>query len=76
MVERTLHATLLREPRRPVSGAEIAAVADADARENYELLIAWRDHLLAYPTIEAAYLALVRRGPARRRRCFSINLST
>ena len=65
VVERTLHATLLAEPRRPVSGAEIAAVADADARENYELLIAWRDHLLAYPTIEAAYLALVRRGAGK-----------
>jgi hypothetical protein len=39
VVERTLRA-LLGEPRRPVSGAEIAAVSDADAREFYELLIA------------------------------------
>jgi hypothetical protein len=65
VVERTLRATLLAEPRRPVTAAEIAAVADADARENYELLIAWRDHLLAYPTIEAAYLALVRQGTGK-----------
>jgi Family of unknown function (DUF6352) len=62
VVERTLHAALLAEPRRPVAAKEIAAVADADARENYELLIAWRNHLLAHPTIEAAYLALVRGG--------------
>jgi hypothetical protein len=65
VVERTLHATLLAEPRRPVAPTEIAAVADADARENYELLMAWRDHLLAHPTIEAAYLALVRRGAGK-----------
>ena len=62
VVERTLHAALLAEPRRAIAAAEIAAIADADARENYELLLAWRDHLLAHPTIEAAYLALVRRG--------------
>jgi hypothetical protein len=65
VVERTLRAALLVQPRRPVAAAEIAAVADADARENYELLIAWRDHLLAYPTIEAAYLALVRKGTGK-----------
>jgi hypothetical protein len=65
VVERTLHTALLADPRRPVSDAEIAALADADARENYELLIAWRNHLLAYPTIEAVYLALVRGGVGR-----------
>ena len=53
VVERTLHAALLADPRRPVMAAEVAAVADADARENYELLLAWRDHLMTYPTIEA-----------------------
>jgi hypothetical protein len=62
MVERTLHAALLAEPRRPVSADEISAIADHDARENYQLLINWRDHLLAHPTLEAAYVALVRRG--------------
>jgi hypothetical protein len=61
-VERTLHAALLAEPRRPVSAGEIAAIEDADARENWERLIAFRDHLLAHPTLEAAYLALVRKG--------------
>jgi Family of unknown function (DUF6352) len=64
VVERTLHAALLADPRRPVSKSDIAAIVDPDARENYELLIAWRDHLLAYPTIEAAYLALARSGAA------------
>src|SRR4029077_1918545 len=34
-VERTLHAALLADPRRPVEAAEVAAIADADARENW-----------------------------------------
>lgn len=61
-VERTLHAALLAEPRRPVAANDIAAIADADARENWQLLIEFRDHLLRHPTMEAAYLALARRG--------------
>jgi hypothetical protein len=62
VVEHTLHAALLADPRRPISNSDIAAIADPDARENYALLIAWRDHLLAHPTIEAAYLALAHSG--------------
>ena len=61
-VERTLHAALLAEPRRPVAASDVAAIADADARENWQLLIDFRDHLLRHPTLEAAYLALARRG--------------
>ena len=36
VVERTLHAALLADPRRPVGAADIAAIADADARENWD----------------------------------------
>jgi len=61
-VERTLHAALLAEPRRPVAPTDIAAIADADARENWQLLIGFRDHLLRHRTLEAAYLALARDG--------------
>ena len=61
-VERTLHAALLNEPRRPVSAAEIAEIADADARENWQVMLTFRDHLVAHRTIEAAYIDLVRRG--------------
>jgi hypothetical protein len=63
--ERKLHAALLADPRHPVSRSDMTAITDADARENYELLIAWRDHLLAHPTVEAAYLALARGGAGR-----------
>jgi hypothetical protein len=61
-VERALHAALLADPRAPVSASDIAAIADADARENWQLLIAFRDHLLRHKTLEAAYVDLVRRG--------------
>jgi hypothetical protein len=60
--EHRLHASLLAEPRRPVAAEEIAAVADADARENWQLMVAFRDQLLRHATLEAAYLDLVRRG--------------
>jgi Family of unknown function (DUF6352) len=65
VVEKTLHAALLADPRRPVEAADIKAIADADARENWELMIGFRDLLLAHPTLEAAYLALMRRGAGR-----------
>ena len=58
--ERALHQALLADPRRPVEPGQIAAIADPDARENWELMIDWRDHLTAYATLESAYLAIVR----------------
>lgn len=60
--ERALHAALLATPRRAVSDAELDALQDADARDNYRVLLAWRDRLLAAPTLEAAYLELFRAG--------------
>ena len=62
VVERTLHAALLTNPRRRVAPSEISAIADADARENWGLMVGFRDHLVSHRTIEAAYLALVRHG--------------
>ncbi len=62
VAERGLHAALLGDPRRPVAGSEIAAIADPDARENWTLMMAFRDHLVGHKTVEAAYLDLVRRG--------------
>jgi uncharacterized protein DUF6352 len=62
VVERTLHAALLADPRRRVEPGEIAAIADADARENWTFMLAFRDHLVGHKTVEAAYLDLVRRG--------------
>lgn len=61
-VEKTLHAALLANPRMEVSQSDIAAIADADARENWQVLMAFRDHLLRNRTLEAAYTELVRKG--------------
>jgi hypothetical protein len=60
--ERALHAALLAEPRRAVASGEIAAIADPDARENWQVMLSFRDLLLSQRTIEAAYLDIVRRG--------------
>ena len=65
VVERTLHAALLADPRRPVTRAEIAAMADPDARENWQVMLAFRDHLVGHRTLEAAYCALARKGVGR-----------
>jgi len=61
-VEKTLHAALLADPRMPVAASDIAAIADADARENWQMLVDFRDQLLRHKTLEAAYADLVWRG--------------
>lgn len=58
--ERALHASLMNAPSRPVAPAEISALADADAAENWRLFIAFRDRLMAAPSLEAAYVSMVR----------------
>ena len=60
--ERSLHTALLAEPRRAVAPNEVAAIADADARENWQVMLAFRDHLVRHRTLEAAYVDLVRSG--------------
>jgi len=60
--ERALHAGLMAQPRRQVEPGEIAALEDADARENWTFMLGFRDRLLAAPSLEAAYLGLVRDG--------------
>ncbi len=59
--EQSLHGALLSDPRRSVAASQVAAIADADARENWEIMIAWRDHLVKHHTLEAAYLEIIRR---------------
>jgi hypothetical protein len=60
--ERVLHGSLLAAPRQRVVPTRIAAIADADARENWEVMLAFRDQLAAHATLEAAYLDIVRRN--------------
>jgi hypothetical protein len=58
--ERTLHASLLGRPRRAVADPEIEAVVDADARENYRVVLRFRDRMLAAATLDAFYFDLFR----------------
>ena len=62
--ERALHASLMDAPRRAVPAAEVAAVEDADARENFRVMLRFRDQLIAAPTLEAFYVNLFRRDIA------------
>jgi hypothetical protein len=63
--ERRVHAALLENPRRRVVAEEIGLIADADARQNWELMIGFRDRLLRHKTLEEAYLDLIRNGVGR-----------
>lgn len=63
VVEKTLYGALLAEPRMAISASDIAAIADADARENWQVLMAFRDLLLRHGTLEGAYAELMRKGP-------------
>ena len=62
--ERALHASLVSSPRRPVPEKEIAALADADAQENYRVMLRFRDKLLEAPSLEAFYAGLFQRDIA------------
>jgi hypothetical protein len=63
--ERALHARLMIAPEDAVGEDEITGLIDPDARENWRLLIAFRDRLIAAGTLEKAYLGLVRDGMGR-----------
>ncbi|MBI3452615.1 MAG: hypothetical protein HY057_07285 [Rhodospirillales bacterium] len=56
--ERKLHAELLDDPKAAAAADRLAAIADPDVRENYTLLLAFRDRLVAAGTVEDAYLGL------------------
>ena len=59
-VERALHSALLSDPWRPVATAEVDAIADADARENWQFMIEFRDRLARHSTLEGMYAAWIR----------------
>lgn len=56
--ERRFHASLMREPRRAVTQAELDAVEDEDARDNYRILLRFRQKLLEAGTVEGCYMSL------------------
>ncbi|HVS27624.1 MAG TPA: DUF6352 family protein [Burkholderiales bacterium] len=56
--ELALHQALMRNPRLEVNEEELAKIADADARENYRVMLRFRERLLAAPSLEACYIAI------------------
>lgn len=58
--ELAIHERLLRAPQCDISPAELGAIQDLDAADNYAVWLRFRARLLALPTLEASYLALFR----------------
>jgi hypothetical protein len=59
--ERELHRRLSEDPLAPVPATALAAVEDADARENWAEFLRFRDRVMAFPTLEACYRDLFSR---------------
>ena len=49
-------------PARAISESQLQEIEDADARDNYRLLLRFRDRLLAAGTVEGCYLGLFKAG--------------
>jgi len=62
--ELALYQSLLDAPRRAVSDADIDRLADADARDNYRVMLRFRTRLLAAPSLQAFYFDLFREDVA------------
>ncbi len=63
--ERDLHGRLLADPFAAVADAALADLADPDVAQNWRVWLGFRDFLVRRPSLEAAYLALVKgEGPA------------
>ncbi len=56
--ELALHERLMAAPRGAVDDGDLAAMADADVRENYRVLLAFRDRLITGGSLEQSYLSL------------------
>jgi Family of unknown function (DUF6352) len=60
LIERAIFDRLRRDPSASVPAEELRHITDRDARENWRYFLAFRDHVAAHPTLEAAYLAFAR----------------
>jgi len=63
--ERRLFDALMEDPFRDVRKAELAALADPDAADNYRAVLRFREYLAQAGTVESAYLSLFSGGPVR-----------
>jgi hypothetical protein len=56
--ELRLHAALMESPRREISGEDLDAIEDEDARHNYRVILGFRKKLLDAGTVEGCYMSL------------------
>ena len=54
--EIALHQSLIANPREAVAQDRLARLADPDARENYQVVLDFRDRLVRAGTVEEAYM--------------------
>jgi hypothetical protein len=60
--ELALHEALLDDPRRDVPPADVEAIEDADARDNYRILLAFLGRLKHAQSLESCYLGIFSGG--------------
>ena len=60
--EMDLHRRFRADPRMPVAPAELAALEDPDARDNWNAFLRFRERVLAHATLEACYAGLFAGG--------------
>ena len=53
-----LHASLIAAPQRPVAEEELKLLQDPDAKDNYAIVLKFRDRLLQAGTVERCYMDL------------------
>ena len=56
--EHAFFEAMMADPFRDVPAEQLAAIEDADVRDNYAVVLGFRDHLMRHKTLEAAYQAL------------------
>lgn len=56
--EHMLFERLMETPEAEITADELGCIKDEDARENYQVILRFRDHLIEHKTLEKAYLAL------------------
>ena len=60
--ELRLHEALMHDPRKEIFEEDLASVEDLDARDNYRILLKFRQKLLDAGTIEGCYMSLFKAG--------------
>jgi len=61
-IEIAAFESLMADPFLQITDAEIDKIADADTRDNYRVVLGFKDLLIRHKTLESAYLNLMKSG--------------